>query len=246
MKTNIVIPMIDGPDDCTELRMALRTIEKNISGDLLIWIYGHAPPWIRNVKVMKVNREHYKIYTKFRDLRRKIEMAANNDGIGPRFIYTYDDIYFLKPTSLDELRRPIAKCDAAHGDGWHKGTGASRNWISCMRNTLDMLHKKNLPMYSYETHLPRVFNREKVKLLEPYPESGEAVQFATWYYNHYVTDPVLVDDIKYWKLISGVDVPITVLKEKMKTHYILNANKYRRDVIGLLRKMFPEKSRYEV
>jgi hypothetical protein len=250
MITDVVIPLVPGTNDCMELRLALRSIEKNMNSDVAIWIYGYAPPWIRNVNIVRTDRIHYPRFVTFRDTRRKIELAAGNDAIGPRFIYTYDDIYFMKPITIDELRKPIAKCNAASGNQWHAGTGASRNWMDCMRGTLEALHRENLPMWSYETHLPRVYNREKVKALAGKPllrgnSEPEAVQYATWYYNHYLIDPVVVDSLKNYKLISGFDVPVSSLINDVKTHAILNANKYRVDVIKLLQDIFPLKSKYE-
>ena len=250
MKTDVVIPMVPGEDDCIELRLALRSIEKNLHGDVAVWLYGYAPDWVRNVNVTRMERKHYARFVTFRDTRRKIELAAANDCIGPRFIYTYDDIYFLRPMGIDELRRPIARCDGRKGDEWWKGTSASRNWVECMRNTLEALRLDKLPMWSYETHLPRVYNREKVKSLmgTPMKKGGsepEAVQYATWYYNHFVTDPVMVNSLRNYKLISGFDVPVVSLYVKMKSHAILNANKYRPEVIGMLKEIFREKSRFE-
>lgn len=250
MKTDVVIPMVPGDDDCIELRLALRSIEKNLNGDVVVWLYGYAPDWVRNVNVTRMERKYYARFVTFRDTRRKIELAAANDLIGPRFIYTYDDIYFLHPIGIDDLRRPIARCDGRKGEEWWQGTSASKNWVACMGNTLEALRKEKLPMWSYETHLPRVYNREKIKSLEGSPmllmaTEPEAVQYATWYYNHFVTDPVLVKSLRNFKLVSGFDVPASILQTKMKSHAILNANKYRPEVIGLLKEMFKEKSRFE-
>lgn len=249
MNTDVVIPFVEGPDNSVELRMALRSIDRNL-GDVVVWIYGDAPKWIRGVNIVKSERKKYARFMKFIDQRRKIEMAAGNDLIGPRFIYTYDDIYFLKPVSIDDLRIPIARCNGIKGNDWYKGTGAGRNWIECMRNTLDALRKERLPMWSYETHLPRVYNREKVLALVNTPLlkgriEPEAVQYATWYFNHYVTDPVLVSEMKHFKMIAGFNVPVDALKVNIKTHKILNANKYRPEVIRMLKEVFAEKSRFE-
>lgn len=250
MKTDVVIPMVPGDDDCVELRMALRSIERNLRGDVVVWLYGYAPEWVRNVNVIRMNRKPYPRFVTFRDTRRKIELAAANELIGPRFIYTYDDVFFLKPIGIDELRRPLARCDGSHGSDWWRGTSASKNWIACMRNTLDALERDRLPMWSYETHLPRVYNKEKVKSLAGTPllpgeREEEAVQYATWYYNHFVTDPVLVRTLRNYKLISGFNVPVQALIQRVKTHTILNANVFRPEVIEVLKGIFREKSRFE-
>lgn len=246
MKTDVVIPFVEGPGDSIELRMALRSIERNVAGNVVVWLIGQAPGWVQNVRHVVMKRETRPRYQKFFDLNRKIHWVSSNEEIEQRFIYTYDDVYFLNPVGLEYLRQPRAGYDTSGNDAWMTKNDADVRWKECMRQTLDALKRENLPLYNYETHMPRVYNKEKaLALLEKYDYRNFAFQFATMYFNNYCTDPVILKNEGDFKLAALRNVEITILKRKAKEMKVLNANIYRKDVIAMLKRMWPEKSRFE-
>lgn len=247
MKTDVVIPFLRGPLNSIELRYALRSIEKNLKAEVTIWLYGEKPDWVTNVNFVPVVRQHRKIFVKFFDQLRKIEMACRNPEISKNFVYTYDDIYLLKPVTVDCLKKPRALENMTKIRYWFKNTDAGGNWVKCMKQTLHTLQKENLPIYNYETHLPRVYNKEKaLAILEKYRSSERAFQFATMYFNNYYTDPEMLNvPGNFFKLGIYRPVGYTDLRDKAERSTIMNMAKITDDSVRVLEVLFPEKCRWE-
>ena len=246
MRADVVIPFIAGPKDSIELRYALRSIAKNLHTDVRIWLYGEKPAWITGVEHIPMTREPKPKYQKFFDQLLKIELASRNTEIGTRFIYTYDDVYFLKPVTCDCLNQPRALEDMGKKTDWFKTTDAGGNWVSCMLQTLYKLKEERLPLYNYETHLPRVYNKEKaLAVMEKYNSREFAFQFATMYFNNYETNPELLSENKFFKL--GIYHPIGYreLVDSANRSAIMNISVAYDDSIRFLEAFFPEKSKYE-
>jgi hypothetical protein len=246
MNTDVVIPFVEGPDDSLELRMALRSIDKNVKGNVVVWLVGQAPKWVKDVRHVVVKREKRNRFQKFHDLNRKIEIVCSIEEVGQWFIYTYDDIYFLNEADIEFLKKPRSSHDTDKDDRWLTKNDASKRWKDCMKQTLATLKKENLPVYNYETHMPRVFNKEKaLTLLTKYDHQNFAFQFATMYFNNFYSERIMLSDEPDFKLAAKGHVSVDVLKEKAKTIKFLNANIYRRDVMKMLKEMWPEKGRFE-
>jgi hypothetical protein len=235
-----------GPNNSVELRYALRSIDKNFKGDVDIWLYGEKPDWVKDVHFIPMKREPKPVYVKFFDQLRKIELACRNPAIGYRFVYTYDDVYFLKPITMDVLRQPRALEDMSRIKQWFKHTDAGANWVSCMKQTLYRLKDEGLPIYNYETHLPRVYNKEKaLAILNKYESRRYAFQFATMYFNNYETNPELLSANKFFKLGIYRPVGYRALLEKAELSEVMNVAKATDDSIRALEVLFPTASRWE-
>lgn len=249
MNTDVVIPFVAGPRNSIELKFALRSIEKNLDApNKRVWIYGEKPDWLTNVEFYPMKRTPKPKFVKFFDQLKKIELASRNDGIGLNFIYTYDDVYFMKPVTMDCLKQPRALMDMGKipFGQWFKGTDAGPNWVECMKMTLYRLKKENLPLFNYETHLPRVYNKVKaLAVLDKYNSHEFAFQFATMYFNNYETRPELLSENRWFRL--GIYHPIGYreLVDRANRSAIMNVSKAYDDSINVLESFFPDKSRYE-
>lgn len=248
MKVDVVIPFIEGPRNSVELRYALRSIAKNLRGDVVVWLYGDQPEWVQGVNHIPVVREPKERYAKFFNQNQKIEFACLNPEIEYRFIYTYDDIYFLKPIGLDVLNRPRALEDmnGIPEKHWFLRSNAGRFWKQCMKETLQCLRYEGLPLYNYETHLPRVYNKEMaLAILKKYNSREHAFQFATMYFNNYVTDPELLKANKFFKLGIYHPVGFKEMLSLAEKSEVMNVAKATDDSLRVLEVLFPEKSGYE-
>jgi len=247
MKVHVVIPFVEGPQKSIELRYALRSIEKNLKcEEKVIWLYGEAPTWIRNVQHIPVHRNSRFMYSKFFDQLWKIELASRNLQIDTEFLYTYDDLYFMKPVTVDELRKPRALTDMAKEKEWFVHSDAGQNWISCMIQTLELLMAEGLPIYNYETHLPRVYNQQlALSVLERYDSMHRAFQFATMYFNYYEAAPILLKDELNFKLGIYHPIEFAELFDFARRCTIMNVATAYEDSLRLLKMYFPDKSIYE-
>lgn len=72
-----------------------------------------------------------------------MQAACNTPWIGPEFIWSADDIYWLKPA--EPIRWAIGKLEDAHG---------STVYAQRKRHTAAWLNARGLPTFDYESHTP--------------------------------------------------------------------------------------------
>lgn len=252
-KLDIVIPYIMGPNDGWELRHVLRSIEMNLNTkqELVVWLIGDKPDWCKNVKHVPVERITGMDYMSFYDTINKIYTACLQEDMGPGFVYMYDDTYFIAPTTTKDIYQLKALEDMSKIKEWFKKGNASRKWKNLLKKTLQILQKEEKPIYNYETHTPRYYNKKKaLQLIQEYGLLGDPLQFATLYYNNYYRDKkprILMPWGDGVKLGVYRPFPLEVLKEKLRDNKFLNYDppSLTQDMKELIGWLFPDKSKYE-
>lgn len=139
-----------------EIRWSVRSIEKNFQGQSSITIIGDKPPWYsghyipqRRVGLHNTNRA-------FRDMLSKIWTMATHPEIKGEFVWMMDDIYIIKPTTIEQLEVPRAV-------RWHQSD--SNSWQRRKKNTMRALAESGRTVHDFATHLPHVVDKEKLKHL---------------------------------------------------------------------------------
>lgn len=134
-----------------ELRMSLRSIEKNLSGIDQVYIIGECPEWAN------VNHIYYPdklgVPSDY-NIMKKITRACEEPGISDNFLFINDDHYIMKPFVAAEfpyfyevsLEKYLAR--RAHD------TYALR-----AKNTCKYLQSKNLPTKHFDIHYPIIYNK---------------------------------------------------------------------------------------
>lgn len=238
---DFVYPYITGPEDGIELRHSIGSVNRFYGSEARVWVYGDHPKWLDNMPfVVKRNGPERKdiLYGSFLNTMEKLKLACEEMPENKEFVWMNDDMYFLRRVEFDDLRKPRAKCDAADGELWFKGFGAGRNWVHTMTNTISILKHKRMPCYSYETHLPRVYERDNVlRLLDKYmPNAGDVgferriFMFATMYYNHFTEKPLMLTDEPDFKLAAVLTMDTAKVLKLMKTHKVMVVNQWRGDM----------------
>ena len=206
----------DKINNYAELRLTLRSIDKNFSGYGDIYLIGsHIPSWVHNIIHIKqediFNRKQLSIYKKFLS-------AANTESVSPDFLRWDDDVYLLEPLHSSQIK------------DWHEGTldeWAKKNvnlmYGNAIRNTLKIFPDG---LY-YDVHAPRKFNKERYKELERYEPHRKEILTKSTYFNHVGGDPVYMKD------------------PKTERGLFYATNKLGSNDIKWLRQMFPNPSRYE-
>lgn len=87
---DVVIPVRKG-DDNEELRYALRSLS-NLP-HRWVWIAGHMPPWVTNVRHCLVRQNR----TKHENSLRNLLTACREPGLSEDFVLWNDDIFLLAP-----------------------------------------------------------------------------------------------------------------------------------------------------
>lgn len=180
---SIVIPYVKTSND--DLKFALRSWEKYADFDYQIWLIGEPPEWYTGNSI-KMDRIMFNVA---RDITCKLLEIVATDEITEDFIYTYDDVYLLKKTSLADLKRIIASRQVIRGE--ITPGNASRVWKMRFEETISQLQQNDL--YGYETHLPRVLNKIILtKVISDFKLTEKDLMFSTLYFNKYFNPPEII------------------------------------------------------
>lgn len=167
-----VYPFWQGGANYDELRWSIRSIYANfqpVYGQTFNVVVVGDQPIIRRTKVTWYNGQIINCQRisrgktfrpKLQDALHKWRTALDSELVSDTIVWMMDDIYFIKPFSLDCISVPRAfkhKSEASL-ENWNEVTGFS----SAKKRTMELLHEHNLPMWDFATHLPHVVNRHKV------------------------------------------------------------------------------------
>jgi hypothetical protein len=96
---------------------------------------------------------------------------SNNPEISDEFVLMYDDIFILKPTTVDELKINWARQEVTDIDQYltSKTRGGSNSYKKQWRYTYEFIKmirsSDGKKTYDWETHTPRYFDKEKLRTL---------------------------------------------------------------------------------
>ena len=274
---NILIPLGTGSTwQNNELRYMLRSLDQNLKGDYDIYVYGKAPEWLTNVTVVDIDRyypEHLveinngKLdYENFFDTLNKVKtFASENDST---FLYCYDDVLLVKELNINDIENiPMEVENPAffkirNFDKHGKTMNAA---VSLLQN-----NKVAQTIYNYETHIPRVYNCDKLNhLLKEYDFSQWRIPYslATLYFNVYpeeaMQDTSIIKNIKagfYFddeSVASYMSNSLTNIEQAIKGKTWINYNDMGLNVTATdgsgkqylkewIMNKFPNKSKYEL
>lgn len=174
---------------------ALRSWEKYFTEDFSIVFIGDLPP---NINAPLLPKDPLKgevaVYASITSLK----MAMGSDLVTNSFIYTYDDIYLLKPIGIQEINKfyylnyPSQKNPkpGPHGD--------------LIAKTLKHLDGVVKSPVNAETHLPRFYNKNMLtRLMEWHSPYENALLVPTLYANIFHDDAGRVELHAYDKIKAG-------------------------------------------
>jgi hypothetical protein len=174
-----------------------------------------------------------------------------NHNIGPQFIWTYDDVYFTKPVTLEDIGTLKAVADMKKYPNLLDNSGAGPNWKAAFLGSLEIAAKNGGSSYNYETHLPRLFDKKKVlELIEKYGLLSTPLHISTLYFNIFHKDetPVcLVDHNPGIRFMLRSTFDRDTLQKHLSKHLFTNndPSTWNGVLQSVLEKMFPEKSKFE-
>lgn len=153
MAVDVVYPLGKGSIyNNFELRMSLRSIEKNISGVGNIYIVGEKPHWIKNVVHLQAD-DLYRIPD--RNIMHKVNIACKNPSVSDEFLFLNDDHFILRPFRAPDFPFFYSESMSEHvrrrrGDGY----GIR------VKNSLEYLNARKLPSKYYDTHTPILYKKK--------------------------------------------------------------------------------------
>jgi len=152
-----VWPYWEGGAMGDELRFSMRSVDKFFDGNATMLVIGDKPSWYTGPHIGKKRVNNRKPWQSFRDTLSKLYFMATKPEVNSEFVWMMDDVYFLKPFTLEDVQQPRA----------YRWTGGDKNgWQKLKNATMERLQSEGHTTHDFATHLPHYV--EKQKLAEMY------------------------------------------------------------------------------
>lgn len=151
--TQFVWPYWHGGAIGDEIRFSVRSVETFFEGKTTCTIIGDKPPWFFGHYIPQKRVSRNTPNRPFRDMLSKVKTMAEHKEISDNFIWMMDDIYLIKPCSLDDLKVPRAI-------EWKKSE--KNSWQRRKTFTMKALESLGRTTYDYATHLPHWVEKNKL------------------------------------------------------------------------------------
>ena len=230
-----VVYLCKQADTNEELIYSIRSVVKNFP-HRKIWIYGGCPTNLKIENYVHVNQTGV---TKWDRVRNMMRLVALNDDITEDFYLFNDDFYIMEKITevpvcyRSTLPEHILDIEAQYGDRPTKYTSLLRRMYREIVDWDDQI-------YSYELHIPFLFNRKKLlAIVKRFPNYRAT---RTVYGNFYKIGGSKMADVKEYGAASHRNT-------NTKTFLSTDDLAWRNDhflVRTKIKKTFPEKSPYEV
>lgn len=180
-RTSFVVPWINtGTDAMWDLRYMLRSIDQMWMGEYNVYVLGDQPPGFKDLWHVKATREKDPFFPRCLDVCTKMEWACKFPRITERFVYQYDDNFYLRPSDLDIVDQRVAMREMTDAN---LGGGTKHRQLK--KRTYQALKQAGLQrVWDYETHTPRVFEKQRMlQVFEKFKPAENRLLFSTLYYN---------------------------------------------------------------
>jgi len=174
--------------DDMELRLSLRSLEKNARNLDRIFIVGNCPDWVQNVIHIPEEDKCFPFSNHIRKVLRAIE-----GGISDNFLLMNDDFFMMKPFDAETYPYFI------RGEMFNDKQGGS--YRAMLNRTVSILNKKGIDkVLAYNCHVPIIYNGEKFlqikKLWQKYERDDIGFSPRVVYGNLFVKTGEVIKDPK--------------------------------------------------
>lgn len=210
-----------------EIKMSLRSVEKNLSNVKDVWVVGECPTWL--------NVNHIPAIDPFevpdRNILSKIMKAVEHPDITDDMVFFNDDHFLLKPFDAELFPYYYSM----EMEAYLKSRGTD-NYRRRVRNSYEFLKAKDLPTKYFDSHTPILYNKSKFKQIMGELDWNKAPGFVlkSVYANSLKIEGIQQEDYRGGLIPSG-NVNI------FSTLPSLKANIQR-----FLTEQFPKPSKYEI
>ena len=139
-----------------EIRWSVRSVEKHFQGTAEVLIIGDKPPWYSGRYIPQRRVSKHTPNRPFRDMLSKVWTMATHPEVRDEFVWMMDDIYLIKPTTIEDLSTPRAV-------RWSESQ--SNSWQRRKANTMRALANTGRSVHDFATHLPHWVEKDKLRQL---------------------------------------------------------------------------------
>lgn len=249
----VYYPYWEGGARWEELRYSLRSLERHLKADYEVVIVGDKPAWLTNVTHIPYERNNSEVGSALKNTLRMmlllldwLEATGEDDAW---FLRMYDDVYFLKDRSEEDLRVTRLVRDA--GEALQIASGGMV-WRRQVTETIVALRERGYEGYLTESHCPELFAADKMRFV--YSAFGlpeRELLTSTLYYNLFPHERMMMDKKVERALFYGSETAYSfgpgMVERKCADKVFLNHNDQGLDgeVKGFLERRFGERSRFE-
>lgn len=177
-RVTVCIPYVKSLAQGNELQLALRGWAEYFKEDMNVVVIGDREDWMSDL-VHVIECERFSTNPPL-DVVHKMMLAIESDLVSEKFIWANDDQYLISPCMLADFE--TLKCTGRLGD---KGTGSSL-YQQNKKRTFDELLKNNQSTWDFSTHIPFVFEKERLlRMIEGLNLTEVPHLVATLYFNAY-------------------------------------------------------------
>jgi hypothetical protein len=151
-----VWPYWEGGANGDELRWSIRSVETFFQGTAKITIIGDKPGWYHGHVIRKKRVPKNRPNRPFRDMLSKVFFIASHQEIDSECVWMMDDIYFLRPFTLEDIQTPRA-------EPWRHSVGNS--WQRRKTASMEALAACGLSQHDYATHMPHWLEKSKLRTM---------------------------------------------------------------------------------
>ena len=176
-----VWPYWHGGANGDEIRFSVRSVEKFYDGRAKCTVIGDKPPWFTGHYIPQQRVPKRTSARAYRDMITKVWTMATHAEIDEDFVWMMDDVYFVKPFTLEQIQVPRA-------EKWHPSD--YNTWQRLKGASMEALNAAGHPNHDYATHMPHYAEKEKlVKLFEDYDLHNNTMLWEILYGNAYRDTP---------------------------------------------------------
>ena len=160
MTTSIIIPLGTGSrNNDLELRYALRSVEKHLTGYGDVFIVGEKPDWLRNITHIPCPDYGDKTYDKERNIYTKIMAACTDDRVTEDFLFMNDDHYLLQDYEAGQF--------PYYCHGWVSEFKTVTDYKHTIKNTITRLQPLGHDIPYFDIHCPIIYSKDKFTWVIP-------------------------------------------------------------------------------
>lgn len=140
-----------------ELRYSIRSAMENFEDLGKIYIIGNSPEWIDKNHVIYIPCEDPYKRNKDANLINKLILACSNERLSNSFVNMSDDMFFLKKTTLNDLKTPLIDNTHLNFD-----KPVLNKWQTRLKRTVEVLKNKGFSNINcFEAHTPYLLDKKK-------------------------------------------------------------------------------------
>lgn len=223
----IVLPYKDDILSEWELKFALRSIEKFLTGYTNLILIGDRPEWYQGESVYHKDingRKQFNIYS-------KLLVACELNNVTDDFVMFNDDHYLFKRLDVSEIKYWY--------DGYLKDTvGKSHGvrYLETIKNTLKIIPET----LNYDVHTPIIYKKETLRWL--FTGKQDEVCIKSYYCSSLETKGEYMKDLKINQLLS-YEAILRLTLEKM--FFSTSTNGMKKPMMKFLNEAYPNPSQWE-